>query len=196
MKCCLANVMEQIVTSIQMKRPREDELKGAYDRFEALLLSKDTKIENLTLQVEVEVKSCLKQGEEKVLDTHVKAQIKNLVVNEVMNPNSRLVVLVRDRLRHVLCTYLQASARDFSSVLAEARMQFLLPDLERIARPKSVVMRSGRRRLNERIIDDTSGCSSEGILRKLFRHHWAVHAPYYVPILVCAAQNRAKEMLS
>ena len=109
-------------------------------------LSKDTKIENLSLQVEVEVKSCLSTSAKELSET-TKSQIKRLVVNDVMNPTSPLVTLVRNRLRHVLCAYLQASARDFRSILAEARMQFLLPDLERLARPKSAItLRSGRRR--------------------------------------------------
>ena len=183
---------------VSQKKNSYSNTMNRYDRFEALLLLKDTKIENLSLQVEVEVKSCLSSSSDtKELSETTKSQIRRLVQNDVMNPNSRLVTLVRSRLRHVLCVYLQASTRDFRSILAESRMQFLLPDLERLARPKSAItLRSGRRRR----LDDTCSMKekdqSEGILRTLFRHHWAVHAPYYVPIIVCGAQHRAKEMLS
>ncbi len=190
--------------AIKMKRPSEQEMQEAYDRFEALLLSKDTKIENLALQVGLEVKNCLSSSSD--LSDTVKSQINRLVLDGVMNPSSPMLMLLHKRLRNVLCSYLRVSndddgeaTRNFRSVLAESKMQFLLPDLKRLAHPKSgIIVRAGRSRSSNHMRSNSSreNVDEEGMLRKLFRHHWAVHAPYYIPIVVFGAQDRAKELLN
>lgn len=143
------------------------------------------------------------------LTEETKSRVSTLT-SHAFDPTKAMLRLIVGRLRRSLLIYLkrrdspEASQSALRESLQKTRMSHVRSDIERLARPTLAFagenMRAGRstsRAAGSLSVqsDRSSAASTEGLLRRLMCHHWDVHAPYYAPIVVSTAQERAKELL-
>lgn len=136
-----------------------------------------------------------------------------VLVQQVFDPTKPLLQLVSGRLRAVLDEYIcngsdaaivdptRAGERDaaFGAVLRKTRLECVRSDIEALARPVASIassMRSGRATSAAMAeIEHQQSLPRQGLIRRLFSHHWAVYSPHYTQLLVAAAQERAKDLV-